>query len=139
LDEIKEFMQSRGEDTLPLEDTEWTLDPAYLTIWVPGGFPTAISTGTGRFTFKACKNHCFDRALQHYYSPADFARELFKPSTDSASLVVQIEKKFFVLHVGFSLGDVILGTCFCPCGQIYLALGTNSTSHCWNLGCHPNL
>lgn len=31
LGEIKEFMQSRGEDTLLLEDTEWTHDLAFLT------------------------------------------------------------------------------------------------------------
>ncbi|KAG7520096.1 hypothetical protein JOB18_023114 [Solea senegalensis] len=31
LDEIKEFMQSRGEDTVLLEDTEWILDLAFLT------------------------------------------------------------------------------------------------------------
>lgn len=31
LGEIKEFMQSRGEDTLLLEDTDWTLGLAFLT------------------------------------------------------------------------------------------------------------
>ncbi|XP_054644460.1 uncharacterized protein LOC129188240 isoform X2 [Dunckerocampus dactyliophorus] len=31
LGEIKEFMQSRGEDTSLLEDTDWTLDLAFLT------------------------------------------------------------------------------------------------------------
>jgi len=31
--------------------------------------------------------------------------------------------------VGFSLGDVIMGTCFHPCGQVYLALGANPTCH----------
>ncbi|KAM9726312.1 general transcription factor II-I repeat domain-containing protein 2B-like [Menidia menidia] len=31
LDEIKEFMQSKGEDVSLLEDTEWTLDLAFLT------------------------------------------------------------------------------------------------------------
>jgi len=36
-----------------------------------------------------------------------------------------MEKKFFVLGVGFSMGNVIMGTCFCPCGRVYLALGTN--------------
>jgi len=33
--------------------------------------------------------------LQRYNSPADWARKLFKPSTDSASLLVEIEKKSF--------------------------------------------
>ena len=40
-------------------------------------------------------------------SPAARARELFKPSTDSASLVVKVEKKFFVLGFRFSGGNVI--------------------------------
>lgn len=31
LNEIKEFMQSKGEDTSLLEDTEWILDLAFLT------------------------------------------------------------------------------------------------------------
>lgn len=31
LDEIQEFMQSRGEDVSLLEDTEWILDLAFLT------------------------------------------------------------------------------------------------------------
>ncbi|TWW61199.1 Zinc finger BED domain-containing protein 5 [Takifugu flavidus] len=31
LSEIKEFMQSRGEDAALLEDTDWTLDLAFLT------------------------------------------------------------------------------------------------------------
>jgi len=34
-------------------------------------------------------------------SPAARAKELFKPSTDSASLVVDIKKKFFVFGGGF--------------------------------------
>jgi len=50
-----------------------------------------ISTGTGCFIFKDEKSHCFGRALQHYYLPSDWARELFKPSTDSESFLVRIE------------------------------------------------
>jgi len=88
-----------------------------------------ISTGTRRFTFKARKSHCFDRALQHYYSPADWAREVFKPSTDSASLVVPMENFFFVLRIGISLVDIIMGTCFCPCGWVYQTLGANPKGH----------
>jgi len=48
---------------------------------------------------------------------------------DSASLLAQTENLFFVLHVGFSLGDVIMGTCFDPCGRVYLALDANPTVH----------
>jgi len=54
--------------------------------------------------------------------------ELFKPSTDLASLLVQMEKKL-VLGVGFSLGNIIMGTCFRPCGRVYLAVGTNPMDH----------
>jgi len=35
------------------------------------------------------------QSLQHYNSPADWARKLFKRSMDSASLLVEIEKNFF--------------------------------------------
>jgi len=45
--------------------------------------------------------HVSYRALQSYNSPDDWARELFKPSTDSASPVVEVEKKFFLLSGGF--------------------------------------
>jgi len=40
------------------------------------------------------------RDLQSYNSPGDWARELSKPSTDSASLVVKIDKKRFSFSVG---------------------------------------
>jgi len=89
-----------------------------------------LSMSTGWFTFNDCKSHCFGRDLQRYYSPADWARELFKPFTDSASLPVQTKKMFFfVLGVGFSLGDVIIRACFHPCSQVYPALGTNPMGH----------
>jgi len=39
-------------------------------------------------------------------SPAAAAREVFKPSADSASLVVPSQKNFSVLGLGFSWGDV---------------------------------
>jgi len=39
--------------------------------------------------------------LQSYNSPGDGARELLKPSTDSASLVVKIEKKIHSFGGGF--------------------------------------
>jgi len=42
-----------------------------LILLIPGGSPTAVSIVTRWFTFKDCKSHCFDRALQHYSSPAD--------------------------------------------------------------------
>ena len=39
--------------------------------------------------------HFSCRTLQSYNSPGDWARELFEPSTDSASLVGKIEKTLF--------------------------------------------
>jgi len=69
--------------------------------------------------------------LQRYNSPADWAWKLFKPSTDSASLLVEIEKKFFVLGLGFSVGDVTMRACFCVFDQIYPAMGANPMSIFW--------
>jgi len=47
-----------------------------------------------------------------YNSPAAAAREVFKPSTDSASRVVPSQKKFSVLGLGFSCGGVTSGGVF---------------------------
>jgi len=51
------------------------------------------------------------KRFKRYNSPATIATELFKPSTDSANLLVSI-KKLFDLGVGFSLGDVTKKACF---------------------------
>ena len=51
-------------------------------------------------------------ALKRYNSPVNWARELFKTSTDSASLLVSIRKKLFDFGVRFSLGDVTKRACF---------------------------
>jgi len=59
------------------------------------------------FNYRVC--HFFSKALQHHTSPADWDRELFKLSTDSASLLVQI-KKFSVLCLGFSWSNFIMGS-----------------------------
>ena len=48
---------------------------------------------------KSRENHVSCRALQSNKSPGGWARELFKPSTDSASLVVETEKKMFSFSV----------------------------------------
>jgi len=57
-----------------------------------------------------------DRAGQYigpyffgHNSPAAAARKVFKPSTNSASLVVPSQKNFSVLGLGFSWGDVTSG------------------------------
>jgi len=43
----------------------------------------------------------FLKSLQRHASPADWARELFKPSTDSASLQLHIKKMFSFWVWGF--------------------------------------
>ena len=45
------------------------------------------------------------QGLQHYNSPADWARKLVKPSTESANLLVEIEKKIFSFWDCGSLGE----------------------------------
>jgi len=45
------------------------------------------------------------QGLQRYNSPADWARKLFKPSTDSARLLAEIEKNNFSFWVCGSLGE----------------------------------
>jgi len=59
-----------------------------LTFWVPGLPP-------------------FFRTLESYNLRGDWARELSKPSTDSPSLVADIEKHAFRFRWGISGGDVI--------------------------------
>jgi len=51
-----------------------------------------------RFQSRESPKSC--RALQCYNSQGDWARELSKPSTDWASLVVKIETKSFSFSVG---------------------------------------
>ena len=46
----------------------------------------------------------FLQSLQRYNSPADWARELFNPFTDSASLLLILKNNFFVLGLGFCGG-----------------------------------
>jgi len=54
----------------------------------------------------------FGAGLQRYNSPADWARKLFKPFADSVRLLVEIEKNFFVLGLGFS-GRYVTNVFFC--------------------------
>jgi len=67
----------------------------------------------------------FFKSLQLSNLPGDWARELFKPSTDSASLKLQTKKTFSVLDWGF-LGMTSQVEAFCFFfGQLYLTLGAN--------------
>ena len=61
--------------------------------------------------------------------PAARARELFKPSTDLASLLVEIKKNAFRFRFGYSRGDVTMRACFQIFGHRHLALGPDPLTH----------
>jgi len=63
-----------------------------------------------------------------YNLPADWARELFKPTKDVASLLVCIEKNCKVLDLGFFVGDVIGGIGLDTFGRGHRALIPNRKS-----------
>jgi len=96
--------------------------------------------------FQSHVRHFSCRALQFYNSPGDWARELFKPSTDSASLAVKIEKKNFSFWFWAFLGGTSQVGVFLRCfGHICLALGVVPMGHFldskfrWKLGQTPRL
>jgi len=63
-----------------------------------------------------------DRAFFGHKSPAARARELFKPATDSASLLVDIKNKFFLFLVSCLLGGTSqVGVFLLFFGHLYLA------------------
>ena len=79
-------------------------------------------------------------------SPAARARELFKPSTDSASLPVKIEKKNFSFSVWRSLGGPPqVGVFLLFFSHLWPALGPNPLGHSfgsrffWKLVQNPRL
>ena len=80
--------------------------------------------------FKSRVRHLFSKALQCYNWPADWARKLFKPSTDSANLLLEIETKF-LFCVGILWGNVTSGGVIAFFGRLYTALGANPFSHFW--------
>jgi len=57
------------------------------------------------------------------------ARELVKPSTDSVSLLVDIEKTVLSFQWVFSRGDVTMRECFGNFGHLWPALGRNPLTH----------
>jgi len=63
--------------------------------------------------FKSRASQNFGAGLQRYNLPAGLARRLFKPSTDSASLLFEIENKNFLFWVWGSLGGTSQVGCFC--------------------------
>jgi len=72
---------------------------------------SAMSLRALKEPFKSRVRHSFCKALQSFNLPA--ARELFKPSTDSANLLVEIEKKQFSFFVIFISKAFVL--CFAKC------------------------
>jgi len=70
-------------------------------------------------------NHCFCATLQIHNSPIDCAKELFKPSKDSASLRVCNDKNIFGWVFVFFVGGVISGVGFGHFGQLYQPLDPN--------------
>ena len=77
--------------------------------------PTILSTEQ---PFNAHQSQYVGSRFFGYNSPAAAAREVFKPSTDSASIVVPSQKKIF--SFGFSWGVVTSGGCF----RIFMAYFT---------------
>jgi len=66
------------------------------------------------------------QTLASHNLPTNRAKELIKPSTDSASLQLTIEKKFFfVLDFGFFVYYVTMRASLCIFGQLCLALGAS--------------
>jgi len=61
---------------------------------------------------KTRENHVSCRVLQSYNPPGDWASELFKSSTDSASLVVKVETKFFCFQWRVFEGERHKWECF---------------------------
>ena len=96
--------------------------------------------------FKSRESHYFCRDLQSYNSPGDWARELFKHSTDSARLLVEIEKQT-LFRFGFRVFWRWRNNegMFWNFGHVWSALDPNPLTHsldskfCWKLRQNPRL
>ena len=71
-------------------------------------------------------SHISCAALQLNNSPGDWAKELFKLSKDTASLLVWILKTSYVLDFVFFVGDNVSKIGLGSFGQSHLALGPTS-------------
>ena len=97
-------------------------------------------------TFKSRARQNFGASLQRCNSPHDGAGELSKPSSDSASLLLEIKKKpDFVFGLGFAGGTAASWGVLPFFGHLYLALDHNPLGHYfgsrffWKLGQNPRL
>jgi len=107
------------------------------------------SVGTQRGVFNPFSPACatfLAELCKSYNLPGDWARELFKPSTDSASLVVNIEIQNFSFWVWAFLGKTSqVGVFLRYFGHLFLALGAVPIGHfldskfSWKLGQNPRL
>jgi len=70
----------------------------------------------------------FHPSLQRHNSPANSVRELFKSSTDSASLLVSIKNKYFIWVGGSLGGGVTKQGCIWNFDQFWLARDANPMS-----------
>jgi len=77
----------------------------FWTLTTSGPLPVGLKPFKSRESYVSC------RTLQSYNSPGDWAREL-KPFADSASLVVELEKKIFRFHWGVFGGERHKWGCF---------------------------
>jgi len=89
--------------------------------------------------FKNRRNRYIGLVCFSHNLPFNKAHKVFKPSTDSASLLVPIKTKLFDLGVEFSLDDVTKRACFWIFDQLWLALDANPICHFlaqffWKLG-----
>jgi len=116
--------------------------------WAKGILYLPVYTATHMYEIKNAFNPltaAIGRPFFGHTSPAARARELFKSSTDSASLLVDIEKNVFRFWWGFSGGDVTLRAWFENFGHLWPALGLYQLTHsigsklCWKLGQNPHL
>jgi len=71
----------------------------------------ATRKGTRKEPFKDLKATMVAATLASDNLPTNRTRELIKPSTDSASLRLEIEKKFFGLGFGFFVCYVTMRAC----------------------------
>jgi len=96
----------------------------YDQVWVL--FRISINTlASGRFRGFSRQNNRIVRGLRARNSGANWGRELFKRSKDSASLLVCTRKKTFVSGWGFFVSDVISRGLLGHLGLLHLVLGSN--------------
>ena len=92
--------------------------------------------------FKSRESHFFAELFNPITRQA---RELSKPSTDSASLLIEIEKNVFRFRFGVRWGGRYKWVCYCFFCHLYLALDSNPLSRyfgsrfVWKLRQNPRL